>query len=371
MGNNNLDLISWNVRGLNEAARCLAVNEVLVSNPCQIACLQETKLHSIDPGLATFLGAYRLNNFAFKPATGTRGGILLLWNDAAADLTNVRIGRYSLSADITLRHNMTCFMLTVVYGPSRRPEKEAFLNHLRHLKPHDDSPWLLLGDFNLIYKARDKNNHNINLRLMSRFKTTLDHCGLKELSLQNRKYTWSNERRHPTLVRLDRVFYNQAWDLAFDNHTLHALSSSHSDHCPLILTTQETPRWATPFKFENFWTKLPCFQEIVAQAWQSPTSHTEPFHRLGHKLHTTAAALKKWSSSLLSEARCKLLMAQEIILRLDEAQDFRGLSTAEASLRSKLKKRILGWLVIEKARKSKAHAFLMSRKGTPTHVSST
>jgi exonuclease III len=118
----------------------------------------------------------------------------------------------------------------------------------------------------MIYKARDKNNRNINLRLMSRFRTTLDHCGLKELTLQNRKYTWSNERRHPTLVRLDRVFCNQAWDLTFDNHILHALSSSHSDHCPLILTNQETPRRVTPFKFENFWTKLPCFQETVAKA---------------------------------------------------------------------------------------------------------
>jgi hypothetical protein len=82
--------------------------------------------------------------------------------------------------------------------------------------------------------------------------------------------------------------------------------------------------------------KLPCFQEIVAQAWQSPTSHTEPFHCLGHKLHTTSAALNKWSASLLSEALYKLLMAQEIILRLDEAQDFRGLSTAEASLQNRL-----------------------------------
>jgi hypothetical protein len=44
-------------------------------------------------------------------------------------------------------------------------------------------------------------------------------------------------------------------------------------------------------------------------------------------------------------------MAQEVILRLDEAQDSRPLSTAKQNLRAKLKKRILGWLVIEKARK--------------------
>jgi sarcosine oxidase delta subunit len=61
--------------------------------------------------------------------------------------------------------------------------------------------------------------------------------------------------------------------------------------------------------------------------------------------------LKKLSRSLLSEARLKLLMAQEVILRLDEEQYSRSLSTAEHNLWAKLKKRILGWLVIIKARK--------------------
>jgi hypothetical protein len=44
-------------------------------------------------------------------------------------------------------------------------------------------------------------------------------------------------------------------------------------------------------------------------------------------------------------------MAQEVILRLDESHDSRPLSTAEKKLHAKLKERILGWLVIEKARK--------------------
>jgi hypothetical protein len=56
-------------------------------------------------------------------------------------------------------------------------------------------------------------------------------------------------------------------------------------------------------------------------------------------------------------------MAQEIILRLDKAQDFRGLSAAEASLRSKLKKRILGWLVIEKARKKQCARISYVKEG--------
>ena len=90
--------------------------------------------------------------------------------------------------------------------------------------------WVVMGDFNIIYKARDKNNRKLNLRLMRLFRSALNYCELNEIHLQNRKYTWSNERRHLTLVRLDRFFCNEEWDTTFDDHVLHALSSGHLDH---------------------------------------------------------------------------------------------------------------------------------------------
>jgi hypothetical protein len=54
--------------------------------------------------------------------------------------------------------------------------------------------WLIIGDFNLIYRAEDKNNDNLDFRLMGLFRRALTSCQLKELKLQNRKFTWSNER---------------------------------------------------------------------------------------------------------------------------------------------------------------------------------
>jgi exonuclease III len=137
MNSPNVEIVSWNVRGLNATARCLAVHETLAATPCQIVCLQETKLHMVDPSLTAFLGAYKLDKFAFKPAVGTKGGILLLWKDAEVDLSNVRISRYSISAEVTLRHCMTTFLLSTVYGPSRQLEKASFLRHMRRLKPAD------------------------------------------------------------------------------------------------------------------------------------------------------------------------------------------------------------------------------------------
>ena len=104
-------------------------------------------------------------------------------------LSDVQIGNFSLSATVTIRDSGTMFLLTSVYGPSQRMQKVAFLQHNRAIKPPPGINWLLLGDFNFIYTARDKNDTNLNLRLMRQFRAALDYCKLKEIHMQNRKFT--------------------------------------------------------------------------------------------------------------------------------------------------------------------------------------
>ena len=74
------------------------------------------------------------------------------------------------------------------------------------------------------------------------------------------------------------------------------------------------------------------------------------FHVLHHKLHSISQKLKAWSKKINSDAKTLFFMAQEVIQRLDIAQENRGLTNAELLLRAKLKKRILGLAVIERGR---------------------
>jgi hypothetical protein len=158
---------------------------------------------------------------------------------------------------------------------------------------------------------------------MGQFRQALTTCQLKELKLLNRKFTWSNERESPTLVRLDRAFCNSCWDLAFENHVLQALSSSLSDHCPLLLSNQSGPRKPPAFRFESFWTKMPGFQDKVKQAWSTTSTHTQPVHVINHKLKSMAHGLRAWSKSLFSDCKLQLLMALDVILQLDVPQESR------------------------------------------------
>jgi hypothetical protein len=68
---------------------------------------------------------------------------------------------------------------------------------------------MISGDFNMIYKAEDKNNSRLNRRMMNRFRHLLEDLDLLELHLHGRLYTWSNEREDPTLERIDRAFVTE------------------------------------------------------------------------------------------------------------------------------------------------------------------
>lgn len=81
-----------------------------------------------------------------------------------------------------------------------------FLRELRGLKSLASPAWLILGDFNLIYRDEDKSNDRLNRRMMLRFRRALNHLEVKEINLLGRKFTWSNGQDSPTMTRIDRIF---------------------------------------------------------------------------------------------------------------------------------------------------------------------
>lgn len=185
MNNNDLKFFNWNVRGLNCAARREAVKLLIQQAHRHIVCLQETKLSQIDRQLSTEFLGHAHWAFDYLPADDTRGGIAVAWNrDFSGDQQNKR--QYSMTMKMTLNLMNSSFWLTTVYGPSEDSGKMDFLAELINCQPAQSDPWVCLGDFNLIYEARDKNNANLNCTHMRRFRQALDASDLIELRLQNR-----------------------------------------------------------------------------------------------------------------------------------------------------------------------------------------
>ena len=74
-----------------------------------------------------------------------------------------------------------------MYGPQEDEEKVLFLQELRNIRGLCNGPWLLAGDFNLIYQAADKNNANLDRAMMGRFRRFLDDSEVKEFTAIGQK----------------------------------------------------------------------------------------------------------------------------------------------------------------------------------------
>jgi exonuclease III len=127
------------------------------------------------------------------------------------------------STSQTNRLNIT-WWLSCVYGPQDNQAKLQFPEELRDLRTHLSGPWLVAGDFNLIYKDEDKNNPNLNKAMMGRFRRWINDMAVSELPLHGRKFTWSTSSTsaNPTLVKLDRVFCSPDWEDIFRSATYKA-----------------------------------------------------------------------------------------------------------------------------------------------------
>jgi exonuclease III len=144
------------------------------------------------------------SSFVELPSIGASGGILVAWRNSVGTTGETRVDEHSISVQFRLQDGQT-WWLTCVYGPQGSEEKIHFLQELRDIRSAAHGPWIIAGDFNLIYKVEDKNNNNYNRAMMGRFRRLIDDLGLRDIPLHGRKFTWSNQQAAPTLVRLDRV----------------------------------------------------------------------------------------------------------------------------------------------------------------------
>lgn len=297
-------IFNWNVRGLNSTARREVVRKYVQDMRSMVVCLQETKMSTLDAAVVNeALGSHFKENFAVLPADGTRGGILIATHKDFYRIKNAVVREHSVTVQLEATMSQEEWWMTSVYGPQEDNEKIEFLREIRQIQQVVGERWLVLGDFNMILHDQDKNTANLNRRTMGAFRKAVNDLALREIPLQGRKYTWSNDS---TLTRIDRAFCSNEWELMFPQCMLLAMSSSVSDHSPLILVGNSEKKVYKGFRFESFWPRVDGYQDIIQQAWSQPTNEYNRFLNLHIKLERTGKALRKWARSKIGHNKLLL-----------------------------------------------------------------
>ncbi|PUZ57259.1 hypothetical protein GQ55_5G415400 [Panicum hallii var. hallii] len=136
--------LDWNVSGLNGAARRKVVRDLAQDTRASILCLQGTKMQLIDRGVVVeSLGQRFAEQFVYLLAVGTRGGALLAVDESYYKIVKFDVREYSVSAQ-----------LQSTMGDDQA--KLRFLQELRIIRNSIPEKWLVIGDFNLIYKRKTR-----------------------------------------------------------------------------------------------------------------------------------------------------------------------------------------------------------------------
>jgi hypothetical protein len=196
-------VIDWNVRGLNDKDKRLAVHNKIEESNCVVICLQETKCESFDHSFIRSFCPKRFDRFAFSPSIGASGGLIVLWNSSIFTGTVLEIHRSAIRMQFTSTFNNQSWQLVNVYGPCKGLERDMFVQWLHDLDiPHHDN-WHLMGDFNFIRSMDNRNKPGADMNDIFLFNSIISHLGLVELPLKGRAFTWSNMQDSPLLQQID------------------------------------------------------------------------------------------------------------------------------------------------------------------------
>jgi hypothetical protein len=216
-----------------------------------------------------------------------------------------------------------------VYGAAQKENKSRFLCEFSSFCSRSNVPLLIGGDFNIIRRAEEKNKPGGVNKWSFLFNSIIDQNDLVEFELNNRLFTWSNNRNDPTFEKLDRFLASPEWDIAYNNITVLGLNRSFSDHVPLCLRTDATPNVCRVFRYELCWNFRPYFHKKVIDNWSLlvKANHSIDIWKL--KIKRLKQMLKGWNINVEGHYKKMKKDLMTKIDNLDNISEMVGLSKGD------------------------------------------
>ncbi|XP_017636142.1 uncharacterized protein LOC108478216 [Gossypium arboreum] len=251
-----MKIICWNIRGLGNPREVRRLLFSLKQQNPQMVFFMETKIN--EKWMKKIRRRCGFGNGIDVSAEGSRGGICLAWKE---DI-QVSLKIFSLThIDVLVKgENITDeWRFKGFYGSPYIQNKNVSWNLLRNLGKESDHPWLVGGDFNeIMYSFENSGGQQREEKMMEAFREVLEECHLTDVGYTGVWFTWERGNMAETNIRerLDRDVANEKWIKLFPRGNVHHLTSSLSDHCPLLINTTIGYNFMgiPKFKFEAWWT---------------------------------------------------------------------------------------------------------------------
>lgn len=157
-----------------------------------------------------------------------------------------------------------------IYSPCSLEEKALLWDSLSIVIGQNPKINLcLISDFNstLHDDERVDTGSSSSAREKRELQSFVVNNNLLDVPLQGRKFTWY--RSNGTCQsKIDRALINETWAARCRSTTLRGLKRTVSNHCPIVLYSNEDDWGPRPFRFINAWISHPDFQNVVVNSWR-------------------------------------------------------------------------------------------------------
>ncbi|KAK9943536.1 hypothetical protein M0R45_009141 [Rubus argutus] len=306
-----MDVLSWNCRGLGMNSKSQALKDFISQNRPSIVFLSETKIDNLDDfrRLSRTLQGLGFDHSQEVLSDGRSGGLGLFWKEGITLRIRSSSHRF-IDAELKGDLGDPIWRLTGFYGHPTTNLRYLSWQAIKELSDEDSLPWVIVGDFNEILHADEKQDGSrCSERQMRGFRDVVGYADLVDLGYIGSRFTWSNRQ---TKLRLDRALATTTWNV---------LPPSISDHSPLFLQISAGPIVKAQrfhrFRFESFWLQHAECNQLVTSQWQLPQSG-QPLFCISKKIMRTSKALDKWQRRTFIDRQNQM---KEIRERLEELLD--------------------------------------------------
>ncbi|GAU51435.1 hypothetical protein TSUD_413350 [Trifolium subterraneum] len=169
--NGSSKIISWNVRGLGGLEKRKEVRKLVVDLSPFILCLQETKLQTCDDVLSSNHWGNSSHAFSYRPSVGASGGLLTLWDTSEVEVWSTVSCEHVLWCHGRFTKNGEDFFVANVYAPCEDGAKQGlWVSFSARIQSLGRRRICVCGDFNAV--------KHIDERRSSRGGGLSDHCCL-------------------------------------------------------------------------------------------------------------------------------------------------------------------------------------------------
>ena len=244
MNNTYLNLISYNVRGLNNSKKRRTIFTYLKSHSCDIALLQET--FSSEEEENKWSGEWEGKCIYLHGTKHSKGMAIMIRKGLNVEILKEESDKNSRFMYIKIRIDENIIHIFNVYAPNKEPDQLVFINTLKAMITNQNITssdcCIFGGDWNLIQNTILDKNGGTNVSTKKKYHARLSEL-LEEYELLDiwrkrngikQRYTW--RQKSPRIqCRLDYFLITQSLEVITNSQILPSILS---DHSPVTLEIQ-------------------------------------------------------------------------------------------------------------------------------------